>query len=252
MNTQNQIHRVNIDTETDSLGEPIDHSDKNHNEEPRVRFMDDVHDISESEYSDEEYEDYSDDDFIQARAKGYVNARDNVDQNKLNKDTSRSKNSRSKQFSQQIIEMTDNQIKTQHFMGSTNVDHIDIDDKKAEDTVDILNVFNRLYNAKNLTIGSMFQDVDIKDPHSTNNKMEEFYEHMQHHMMLLTEDSSAGDVYGPFDKIENKNDHEVYAIVIGASGEIKYKSLSYISLLKVGADNIKKLGSKWNIIRLSD
>lgn len=114
------------------------------------------------------------------------------------------------------------------------------------DCIELLNVFLQRYNQKYKKVGSMFENTDIKDPLSTNDKMELFYEYMKEYQDLLQEDKKLIDVYGPNDNITSDK-HEVYALV--TDNDIKYIANSYISLLFIGykTTNSEK---NWNIIKL--
>lgn len=111
-------------------------------------------------------------------------------------------------------------------------------DEMTTTIVSMLNLFLRLYNAKHQTVGSIFENINSKDPQSTNDKLETFYEYMQEHQILIDEDKSFIDVYDQSQNVPNPNNHDVYVIVVGDS-EVKYISLSYISLLVTGSKDPK-------------
>ena len=126
-----------------------------------------------------------------------------------------------------------------------------------ENILILMDKFLEIYNKKHRTSGSMFDNVDIKDPTTTNERMEIFYEYMQEYQNLYEENKDFIDVYGPDDKIENSGSHDIYALVTGESSKIIFLSLSFISLLVIGcisAKNDKKmqdmLGKNWSIIKL--
>jgi hypothetical protein len=127
-------------------------------------------------------------------------------------------------------------------------------EKKDEKTVppstsidDMINDFQRIYNGKYQRVGSMFDGIDLKDPTSTNDPMETFYEYMKEHTTLLNENESLIDVYEPGVPIDGSAGHTIYALIT-KNLETKYLSLSYISLLYVGATNKKTLGDEWSIV----
>jgi hypothetical protein len=124
-------------------------------------------------------------------------------------------------------------------------------DGLEEKIENLLNFFLLLYNTKHQTIGTFFENINEKDPQSTNDKMETFYEYMNDHKNLLNEDMSSIDVYDENTDIQNPNDHDVYALIVGDDCDVKYKSLSYISLLIIGSQNAKRLGKNWNIIKFT-
>ena len=113
--------------------------------------------------------------------------------------------------------------------------------------IDLIDKFLELYNTKYQKIGSMFENIDIKDPSSTNERMELFYEYMQEHENLLAENPDNIDVCGPDDHIEN-NDHEIYAIIHGDNAKVQYLSLSFISLLYIGIKEFSD--TKWTIVKM--
>lgn len=119
---------------------------------------------------------------------------------------------------------------------------------KPDLATDMLDKFVQIYNIKHKKSGSMFEDANIKDPASTNEKMEMFYEYMQEHTDLMNENPEYIDVLYPDDTIDNVN-HEVYALVEGKDSKVKYISLSFISLLRIGVEE-KGTDPKWNIIKL--
>ena len=114
----------------------------------------------------------------------------------------------------------------------------------------IIDKFLQIYNTKHRACGSMFVNVDGKNPTSTNDKMEMFYEYMQDHNELSNENPLYVDVYEPDVDIVNIDSHDVFALITGKESSIKYLSLSFISLLTIGCDTIKELESAWSIIKL--
>lgn len=117
-------------------------------------------------------------------------------------------------------------------------------------SINIIDKFLRIYNIKHGTNGSMFENIDIKNPVHTNNKMETFYEYMQQHNSLYLENPDYIDVYNYNSEviIDGREEHEIYALIIDS--DIKYLSLSYISLLTIGVKNEKELGDKWIIVAM--
>jgi len=113
----------------------------------------------------------------------------------------------------------------------------------------LIDKFLQIYNMKYDKSGSIFEDINIKDPLSTNDKMELFYEYMQDHASLESENKNYTDVYGSNDEIPNENGHDIYALVVGKERKVKYISLSFISLLYIGTQE-KGLKSDWSIIML--
>jgi hypothetical protein len=110
--------------------------------------------------------------------------------------------------------------------------------------------FLQIYNTKHNTAGSMFENIDVKNPISTNDKMEMFYEYIQNHKDLNKENPVYIDVYEPNVKIENSESYDVFALVIGKESSILYLSLSFISLLTVGCQSPNDVGTKWSIIKM--
>jgi hypothetical protein len=122
-------------------------------------------------------------------------------------------------------------------------------DSESDVTLKMMDKFLQIYNKKHQTSGSIFENVNIKDPSATNDKMELFYEYMLEHQSLQAENDELTDVYEPDMKIENSDSYEVYALVMGKNSKTKYISLSFISLLKVGVQS-SDLGADWSIIKL--
>lgn len=137
--------------------------------------------------------------------------------------------------------LLDNQL--ENMMNATNT-------LEPDESIDIIEKFLQIYNRKHNTNGSMFENVDIKNPVDTNDKMEMFYEYMEIHRLLAEENQDYIDVYGPNDEIEGSNENNVYALVTGKDSKIKYISLSYISLLTVGVRYPKDVGNNWSIVML--
>jgi hypothetical protein len=125
-------------------------------------------------------------------------------------------------------------------------------------SINIIDKFLHIYNAKNGTIGPIFAGIDIKDPVATNNKMETFYGYMQQHKLLHDENPVLIDVYDSdvdVKTIVGRDDHEMYALIKDTT--VKFLSLSFISLLTVGVkieNNLDsdhgKLGSDWSIVEI--
>lgn len=114
----------------------------------------------------------------------------------------------------------------------------------------IIDKFLQIYNTKHNTTGSMFENVDVKNPTSTNDKMEMFYEYMQEHQSLNAENPVYVDVYEPNTKIENSESYDVFTLVTGKESKIKYLSLSFISLLTIGCQSPEDVGPYWSIIKM--
>ena len=114
------------------------------------------------------------------------------------------------------------------------------------DTIEMINMFLKLYNKKYKTNGNLFENIDIKDPLSTNDKTELFYEYMEIHNNLQQKNNVLVDVYEPDMYIDNKNNDNIYMLITDADKRILYKSLSYISLLYIGYKNLDN--TDWNII----
>ena len=123
---------------------------------------------------------------------------------------------------------------------------------EPENVLVLLDKFLQIYNVKHNTTGSMFENINIKDPLSTNDKMEMFYEYMKNHQDLFAENPEYINIYEPGEAIDNGNSYEVYALVTAENGTtIKYISLSFLSLLTYGCQSPKDIGSSsWNIIKL--
>ena len=117
------------------------------------------------------------------------------------------------------------------------------------DSIELINTFLKIYNKKYKKNGDMFENIDIKDPLSTNDKTELFYEYMQIHKNLQQQNTILVDVYGPDIYMENKNNNDIYALILDNDKKLIYKSFSYISLLFTGyksfVDNIN-----WSIVKL--
>ncbi|VBB18340.1 hypothetical protein YASMINEVIRUS_803 [Yasminevirus sp. GU-2018] len=125
------------------------------------------------------------------------------------------------------------------------------DDTVAPDTsINMFDKFLHIYNAKHGTTGSMFENINTKNPSDTNDKMEMFYEFMAIHMALQRENPEYIDVYEPGVPIVGNSGNDVYALVVGKESTVKYLSLSFISLLKVGVENPQDVGKNWSIIKL--
>lgn len=120
---------------------------------------------------------------------------------------------------------------------------------KKDCYVNILDKFLQIYNMKYDKSGSLFENIDLKDPLSTNDKLELFYEYMEEYSDLQSENINYIDVYSPSVTIPNDDNHDIYALIIGKNRKIKYISLSFISLLYAG---IQELGmsNNWSIIAL--
>jgi hypothetical protein len=112
----------------------------------------------------------------------------------------------------------------------------------------MLQKFILMENIKNKENESLFHDINIKDPLSTNYKLELFYKYMNEYQDLFKKNKCYVDIYEP-KEIENNQDTKLYALLIGDNSKVSLVSKSYISLLKYGClefnDNIK-----WNIISL--
>jgi hypothetical protein len=134
---------------------------------------------------------------------------------------------------------------------NTDITH-DITHDNTLEPENVLTLFDKfllIYNKKYNASGSMFENVDIKNPMSTNEKMELFYEYMIDHKELYDENPNNVDVYDPESKIENSNSYDIYALIIGQSSSIKYLSLSFISLLTIGCQKIES-SIDWSIVKL--
>jgi hypothetical protein len=119
-----------------------------------------------------------------------------------------------------------------------------------ENVLVLIDKFLEIYNKKHNTSGSIFENVDIKNPTSTNDKMEMFYEYMEEHNSMYEEDPVYIDVYEHDVHIENSDSRDVYALVVGKDSKIKYLSLSFISLLTVGCQSIEEIEKNWSIVKL--
>lgn len=114
-------------------------------------------------------------------------------------------------------------------------------------TLDLLNTFVEKYNMLHNSNRNMLYNIDIKDPTSTNTMMEEFYEHMHTHRILMELDEKYTFVYEE-ESFEQPDidDYNTYALVVNGS-KIKYMSLSYLNLMIIGIE--EKLDN-WNILKL--
>lgn len=119
----------------------------------------------------------------------------------------------------------------------------------AFDSIEILNLFLKIYNKKYRRVGNMFENIDIKDPLSTNDKTELFYEYMTEHNNLFKQNISMTDVFEPDMYMENKNNNDIYALLTDTNKKLIYKSFSYISLLFIGYKNITE-NTEWSIVKL--
>lgn len=119
----------------------------------------------------------------------------------------------------------------------------------AIDSIEILNLFLIIYNKKYRRTGNMFENIDIKDPLSTNDKTELFYEYMTEHNNLSNQNKNLVDVYEPDVYMENKNNNDIYALLTDTNKKLIYKSFSYISLLFIGYKNITE-NTEWSIVKL--
>ena len=117
------------------------------------------------------------------------------------------------------------------------------------DSVELVNTFLKIYNKKYKKNGDMFENIDVKDPLSTNDKLELFYEYMQIHKNLQQLNTNLVDVYEPDIYMDNKDNNDIYALILDVDKKLVYKSFSYISLLFTGyksfVDNIN-----WSIVKL--
>ena len=124
------------------------------------------------------------------------------------------------------------------------------------DTIELINLFNQKYNIKHRTKTSMFDGINVKDPSSTNDKMELFYEYMNLHNLLINQNESYIDIYEENNIVVPSSEHTVFALVTGKSSEILYTSLSYISLLFFALKDMQNpeksiLKSQiWNIVSI--
>ena len=121
-----------------------------------------------------------------------------------------------------------------------------LDPNKA---INIIDKFLQIYNTKYQKSGSLFESIDLKDPLSTNEKMEMFYEYMQNHKILEAMNPAYVDVCGPEDQLDNAENHDIYALVTNEDSTIKYISLSFISLLYVGVSQYEYT-TKWGIVKI--
>lgn len=111
----------------------------------------------------------------------------------------------------------------------------------------MFNAFTLLYNTKTQSTGSFFENIDPKDPTSTNDMQETFYEYVCEYRELYAENPENVDVFEPNDSI-NTNENDTYALIIG-DNSIVCISRSYLSLLYYGCiEYDEKL--KWNIVKL--
>ncbi len=139
-------------------------------------------------------------------------------------------------------------------------DEIEIKDTKTDEGLDpyeaieIVNLFLKKQNELKQTVGaSMFHNVDFKDPSSTNDQMELFYEYMNEYQVLSNINLDHVDIYDEdtYQKQDIDCDIEVntYALVQQHTNKLYYLSMSYISLLYCALDNLKNKDD-WNIIKL--
>lgn len=114
------------------------------------------------------------------------------------------------------------------------------------DTIELINCFNSLYNNKYNKKTSMFEQVNDKDPTSTNDKMEMFYEYMKLHKELQLKNQKLIDIYDINEELQS-DVYSIYALTINK--KVKLISYSYISLLYYGYKEIKN-DINWNILEL--
>ena len=114
------------------------------------------------------------------------------------------------------------------------------------DSIELINIFLKIYNKKYKKKGDMFENVDIKDPLSTNDKTELFYEYMLIHKNLKQQNTNLVDVYEPDVYMENKDNNNIYALILDNDKKLIYKSFSYISLLFIGYKNLIN-NIEWNL-----
>jgi hypothetical protein len=120
--------------------------------------------------------------------------------------------------------------------------------------VDLINIFIFKQNQMHNSMGKhVFNNVDIKDPSSTNDYMEIFYEYMNEYKVLNEINQEYIDVYDEdtYEKPDIDCDIEVntYALIENETNKILYLSMSYISLLYCGIETLKNKDN-WNIIKL--
>lgn len=118
------------------------------------------------------------------------------------------------------------------------------------DSIELINTFNKVYNKTYRKNGNMFENIDIKDPLSTNDKTELFYEYMQEYKDLQQLSANLVDVYETDMYMENKdNNNNIYVLITDDDKKLIYKSFSYISLLFIGYKTIKN-NINWGIVKL--
>jgi hypothetical protein len=113
--------------------------------------------------------------------------------------------------------------------------------------IDMCDKFLHLYNAKHKVGGTLCENVNVKDPLSTNQKLETFNEYIVEHKYLLGLGRHYTDVYDSNSQLHNDINFNMYALI--SYGKIKYLSLSYISLLLTGVKE-NDLSKNWNIVTL--
>lgn len=117
------------------------------------------------------------------------------------------------------------------------------------DSIELVNTFIKIYNKTYRKTGNMFENIDIKDPLSTNDKTELFYTYMKEYSDLQQCSPNLIDVYEPDTYMENKNDNDIYGLITDIDKKLIYKSLSYISLLFIGYKTIEN-NINWGIVKL--
>jgi hypothetical protein len=138
-----------------------------------------------------------------------------------------------------------------HITETADLDNrIDDTTLESDESINIIEKYLQIYNIKHESNGSMFDNVDIKNPVDTNDQMETFYEYMSVHNYLYHENHDYVDVYEPGHVIEGSDENDTYALVMGKDSKIKYISLSYISLLTIGVRYPKDIGKDWSIVLL--
>lgn len=134
------------------------------------------------------------------------------------------------------------------------INEIKEDDYSHEDkVVNIINAFQIHYKRlfKKNDNENMFNDVDTKNPLSTNRSMEFLYEHLFKYKENIKNNNEGNNLYNEDDNFDIEKYDEFYALIINA--DIKKMSASLYSLIEyfVGLKE-EWWDLKWEIINLKN
>lgn len=121
--------------------------------------------------------------------------------------------------------------------------------EEIDDNIELIDMFIKKYNQLHRKNDHLFSNINEKDPTGTNDQMELFYEYMKEYQELYAENPENVDIYDT-STFNNNNNRNIYAMVNSDDMSILCISLSYISLLKYGANTDLKDSDKWNIVKM--